>query len=510
MALPNLDVPFSPAWWMSQLSKRLLDPMRLQRLATLAAYRSGCPPLSSASELAREGYRAFCRVSRSNFARPIINFPAQRMAIRSIRTAAVSDDNGDQVAWRYFTANGLDIDSTDVHADMLTFGDIGGYVRVGIGPDGKPMALRRDPWHCITVRDPLNPHRTIAAFELLYDEWRGRDYAYLWLPGEQWVAERVRQQRPSGYALPGVTAQERRWAGVTRWYPRLSFVPDAFTMRPDRAEVASPDGGPYSERYTAQTVPVVHFPNRDGIGEFEEHLDLLDRINHTVMNRVVTAAVQAYKQRALRQTGTNGQDMLPETNPITGEKIDWDSLFMPGPDALWKLPPGVDIWESAEIQLQPILSAVEADVKHLSVVTGTSFSIFSPDGVNQSAEGASGNKEMGIFKVEDRDRIAGRRWADVMSLMFQFAPDEDRYDSEGNDRADAGQIVIDWSPAERYTLQEKAAADAANKSLSPDMAAAKIWQLTPDEVAINRAQRAGEMLLAGPTVTPNAQPTAAA
>lgn len=503
MALQDADTPFTPAWWMTQLAARLLDSNRRQRIATLAAYRSGCPPMSSATEMQREGYRAFCRVSRSNFARPIITSPAQRMAIRSIRTAAVNDDDGDSVAWRYWTANSLDIDATDVHSDMLTFGDIGGYVRTGIGPDGRPVALRRDPWQCITAEDPLNPHRTMAAFELVHDEWRGRDYAYLWLPGQQWVAERPRTVRPPSFALPGVRAEERRWAGVKRWYPRLSFDSKAFTMRPNVTEVETLDGGPYSETYTAQVVPVVHFPNRDGVGEFEEHLDVLDRINHTIMIRVVTAAVQAYKQRALKQDGAGG-DRLPETDPRTGEKIDWDALFQPGPDALWKLPPGVDIWESKEIQLQPILQAVDADVKHLSVLTGTPFSIFSPDGANQSAEGASGNKEMGIFKIEDRDRIAGRCWADVISQMFQFAPDEDRYDSAGNDRADAGKIVIDWFPAERYTLQEKAQADAANKSLSPDMAAAKIWQLTPDEVAINRTQRAGEMLLAGPTVTPNA------
>lgn len=499
----DVETPFSPGWWMQQLAKRLLDPVRQRRIATLSAYRSGCPPLSRSTANAREGYYAFCRVARSNFARPIINFPAQRMAIRSIRTAAANDDNGDAVAWRYWTGNGLDIDSTDVHSDMLTFGDIGGYVRVGIGPDGKPVALRRDPWHCVTANDPLNPHRVLAAFELLHDEWRGRDYAYLWLPGEQWVAERDRKGKPGMYALPGLTAEDRHWAGVASWWPRLSFSAQGFTMRPDKEDVEVDDGGPYSQKYATQTVPVVHFPNRDGVGEFEEHLDLLDRINHTVMNRVVTAAVQAYKQRALRQNGADGVDRLPDRDPTTGQPIDWDEVFQPGPDALWKLPPGVDIWESAEVQLQPILSAVEADVKHLSVVTGTSFSVFSPDGVNQSAEGASGNKEMGIFKVEDRDRIAGRRWAQVMSLMFQFAPDSDRYDADGNDRADAGSIVIDWTPPERHTLQEKSQADAANKSLSSDMAAAKIWGLTPDEVQINRAQRASDALFAGPLVTPS-------
>jgi hypothetical protein len=100
-----------------------------------------------------------------------------------------------------------------------------------------------------------------------------------------------------------------------------------------------------------------------------------------------------------------------------------------------------------------------------------------------------------VFKVEDRDKIAGRSWARVLSLMFLFGPEADRYDSDGNDRADAGLIVIDWKPAERYSLAERAAADSANKSLSADMAAQKIWGLSADEIAINRSQRAAESLI---------------
>jgi hypothetical protein len=112
--------------------------------------------------------------------------------------------------------------------------------------------------------------------------------------------------------------------------------------------------------------------------------------------------------------------------------------------------------------------------------------------------------------VEDRDKIAGRSHARVLSLMFKFGPEADRYDAQANDRADAGRIVFDWKPAERYSLAEKAQADSQNKTLSTDMSAAKIWQLTPDEVAINRAQRAGDLLLKPAPPAPGAGNGAAA
>lgn len=488
---------------MRALARCLLDRNRLIRIATLDAYRSGCPPLLNATASQKRAFFAFQKVSRTNYARVVVRAPAERMAIRSIRTAAADDDNGDQVAWSYFTRNGLDVDSTDVHSDMLTFAEA--YVRVSIGPDGKPIALRRDPRCIITAQDPLNPHITIAAFELVWDEWSGTDYAYLWLPGQQWVASRPRTARPQQFTVPGVSASDMRRFGY--YFPRLSFDPSSFTMRPDidtvDPDAENYDSGPYSQKYTTQRVPVVKFPNRDGVGEFEEHLDLLDRINHGTMTRVVAMAVQAYKQRALEQKDGDGVvDKLPEKNPETGQAINWDEIFEPGPDALWKLPPGVSIWESSEVLIQPMLSAELDDTKKLSATTSTPFSLFAPDGVNQSAEGAQLMREGLVFKVEDRDRIAGRKWAEVISLMFEFAPDEDRFDADGNDRADAGKIVIDWLPPERYSLQERASADSLNKSLSADMAAEKLWGLSPDEVAINKAQRAGDALLAPPVAAP--------
>jgi hypothetical protein len=186
-------------------------------------------------------------------------------------------------------------------------------------------------------------------------------------------------------------------------------------------------------------------------------------------------------------------------------------LLQPGPDALWKLPPGVKIWESTEVQMTPILAAVEADVKHLSSITDTPLPLLSDD-TNSSAEAAQLRREGLVFKVEDRESIAGRRWAQVMSLLFLFAPDADRYSGEGDarvDRADPGQIVIVWKPAERFSLAERSTADAANKSLSSDMAAEKIWGLTPDEVAINRAQRASDALLALPQASTSGSAPAA-
>lgn len=503
MALDDVDVQGSPAWWMQMMARRMLAPDRIRRLSMLDAYRRGRPPMMRASTTERDAFYAFQRISRTNVARVIVRTPAERMAIRSIRTAVVDDANGDEVAWRYFTGAGLGVAQTDVHSDLFTFSE--GYVRVAV--DGEyPVALRRDPRYCITAQDPANPQRTLAAFELCYDDVAQKVFAYLWLPGKQYVAWSPRKTRPLPITIPGTEATSIRGWNVLGYYPRLAFSATAFTMRPDIDEVAEADrdGGPYCETFDAPVVPMFRFENRDGVGEFEEHIDLIDRYNYTTLNRVVTAALQAYKQRALEQQadaagGPNGGDRLPEKDPVTGETINWDEVFAPGPDALWKLPPGVKIWESATVDLNPIIAAGTDDLKVLSAATSTPITMFTPDSHNTTAEGVQEKREGLVFKVEDRQRIAELQWARVVACMFMFAPDTDRYAGDGEerlDRADASRIVIDWHPAERFSLAERSQADSQNKSLSKEMAAAKIWGLTPDEVALNQAQFAAEQLVA--------------
>jgi hypothetical protein len=494
---------------MKLLAIRMLNRDRLMRLAVLDAYRRGRPPMPKSTGAEREAFYAFQRIARTNVPRVIVRAPTERMAIRSIRTAAVNDANGDDVAWRYFTGAGLAAAQADLFSDVFTFSE--SYIRVAVDGD-YPVALRRDPRYCITAQDPGNPLRTLAAFELCYDDIAQKVYAYLWLPGQQWVAESERGTRPVPFVVPGTDSVGVRGWRALGYFPRLSFTPEAFTMRPNADDMAESDrdGGPYCETFDSQRVPVFRFDNRDGVGEFEEHLDAIDRFNYTTLNRIVTAALQAYKQRALEQSaeGANGAelpDRLPDKDPKTGEKINWDEVFAPGPDALWKLPPGVKIWESVAVDLTPIITAGKEDLKVISAVTSTPFNLFTPEGANQTAEGAQQNREALVFKVEDRQRITELKWAEVVACMFEFAPDADRYaeqDGQKLDRADASKIILDWHPAERFSLAERASADSQNKSLSKDMAAAKIWGLTPDEIELNSAQRARDALL----VAANAQP----
>jgi hypothetical protein len=138
--------------------------------------------------------------------------------------------------------------------------------------------------------------------------------------------------------------------------------------------------------------PVVVFENEDGLAEFEPHIPLLDRINQQILQRMTIATIQAFKQRAMKG--------LPKTDPKTGELINYDDVFTADPGAIWNIPASVEIWESGQVDLGPILLAIRDDVKDLAATSGTPLYSITPDAANGSAEGASLQRETLTFKVE--------------------------------------------------------------------------------------------------------------
>jgi hypothetical protein len=200
---------------------------------------------------------------------------------------------------------------------------------------------------------------------------------------------------------------------------------------------------------------------------------------------MVIATMQAFRQRAVKGL----PDVYPEDHPRAGEEIDYDELFVADPGALWQLPLTAEMWESGQIDLRPILDAVKDDVLHLAAVTRTPLPMFTPDAVTQSAEGASAAREGHVFKVEDRDERAEERWADVYSIAFEIMGD--------SERQDVHKISIEWAPAERHSLTEKASASvqAATAGVPWETRQAEIWDFTPDEIARQKSQRADDLLL---------------
>lgn len=450
----DATVPQSPGWWLFRLATKLIQ--RRERLDRLADYYRGDPPLPTGAENQADAYAAFVRKARTNFAELIVEALRERCVVAGFRTSAADDENGDAEAWSLWKNAGLTVETADVIETMFALGD--SYMIVGVDDDGAPLVTGEDPRQVVTEHDPRQQRRVIAALKLFHDDVEDTDVAFLYLPGRVHYA-----RRQGGRA---VSTMRNFTGGGWEW--------------------DDTQGGADGLPVPLSQIPVVRFRNKRGVGEFETHTDLLDRINHMLLQRMVIATMQAFRQRAIKGD-------LPERDE-NGRLIDYNELLSADPGALWRLPEAVELWESGQVDLTPILSSVKDDVLHLAAVTRTPLHMFTPDAAAQgSAEGATLQREGLVFKAEDRQERIGQAAAQVLSLMFQVAKD--------TERAALADIEVLWRPAERYSLTERAS--AATQALAAGVPWAtrmtSILQFTPQDVERMETERAEDAVLAPAT-----------
>lgn len=470
----DATVPLSAGWWAQRLAAKLL--WRHKRLNLLDLYMRGYPPLDGVTPQVREIFQAFMRKARSNFAELVVEAPRERMSVQGFRTSAQSDDEGDETAWGIWKECGLELESADVHEQMLGLGL--GYVIVGFDDEAqRPIITGEDPRQVIHQHDPANPRKVIAGLKLFHDDVHNADMAYLYLPGNVYVASRPRRAKTNA---DGTTSPLSFAVGAYNWVdPELMQIEGlAAGMDPDEFDsvVAQPLPSGMED-----VVPVVPFANKRERGEFEGHIDLLDRINHTILQRMVISTFQAFRQRA-------ALGELPDTDE-KGDPIDYDKLFSADPGAIWTLPGATQMWESGQVDLTGILSSIKADVEHLAAVTRTPIHYLTPGETAQSAEGASLAREGLVFKTEDRIARANVGWTRVMSLAFRYMGD--------TERADVGSLQPMWGEVERYSLQERAAASAQSVTALPwETLMETVWGVSPEQLARAKSQRSVDMVVA--------------
>jgi hypothetical protein len=434
-------VALTPEMWLDRLTRTL--QMRRPRLDLLRSYMDGNAPLPEGAEGCREAYQQFQKKARTNFGALVVDAIDERCIVSGFRVGASEDD--DDQARSVWSRNRLGVWSRDVHRDSLGLGI--GYVMVQPDPDEprKALVTYERPEQTITEADPLRPWLVRAGLKVYEDSAEGYAYAFLHLPGQVF-----RYQKPIETTVP----DQLLLGGTEMPGARQVDVSGGWELVGEPA-----DSG-------LDFVPLFPFTNRGGLGEFETHVDVLDRINLSILWRMVTTAIQSFKQRGLETE--NG--VLPREDE-SGNEIDYGEMFKPGPGALWELPPGVKIWESGTTDITPLLSAAKDDIRDLAAVTGTPIVVLMPDGANQSAEGARGVERQLLFKATDRIERLGSRWSDVQGAALAI---------EKGQRKPVEDIETTWMPVERYSLQEKA--DAATKATDLPMRdkLTEIWQFSAE------------------------------
>lgn len=453
MAIPTQEFG-SPGWWLKRMFNMLGNQKRQQRLNTLRRYRLGDPPAPSGADGSREVYEAYVRKARLNLAELVVSALSDRLQPVGFQTGLDDDETGDEQAGEMWRRAGMGMKSSTVHDMVLTYGEA--YVIVGrlSKLNGAPIVTAEDPRYIVGDPDPDEPEVLRAALKVVYDDTVNEDRAYLYLPGGIFVARHrgAVASLPLGTRGPVLAWNENTWEWDTE---RSGPVPHG-------------------------RMPVVRFTNKDEMGEFEPHIDTLDRINHQILQTMVIGTMQAFRVRALKG--------LPLNDPATGQPVDYSDLLSLDPGSVWQLPKDTELWESETTDLRPLLESIKDDLMRLAASTKTPLHMLNAAGVNQSAEGASLQREGLVFKAEDRIERLRPQWAQVASLMLHVLGD--------TERADLAKLWTIFAPPERLSLAERAdAAAKAATDLSLKTRLTKIWQLSPADAERNLSEKEDELVL---------------
>lgn len=317
----------------------------------------------------------------------------------------------------------------------------------------------------------MNPGHALAALKIYRDDLTNSDVAVLYRKDYARVARHVGKNS----ILPSKTAQRWMFRG-NNWDWDTPTTPEA-----EAGDFWVNDEGNYVTPTYSEFPPVFRLSNRGGKGEFEKHLPTLERINHTILQRMIIIAFQAFRQR-----GVKGVPNVDEE----GKEIDYADIFSADPGAVWLLPAAADFWESGQADITPVLTAVKDDIIHLAVSSSTPLFSVVPDAANGSAEGAALQREGLIFKTEACIALADMAFCRMIGTAFKILGDEQR--------GDVAEISSVWASPRRSSLQERATAAVQAKVAGVPWRTLmeKFIELTPDEIATAETERLDDAFMA--------------
>lgn len=447
--LDDANEPNSPGWWLLRLGKKLADEEH--RFNTLEAYHRGDPPVPFGNRRMREAYRRLQKQSRSNYAALISETLLERMKVVGFRSGSSGDATADHEAWQWWQKNFLDADSSLVHRAAVTMSR--SYVIVGMNDDGSPLVTPEDPRQVIHESDPANRRHVRAALKTFWDDVHEVSVATVYLPEAIYyfrTNERVRK--------PGELWQAANWDVDDEDYP------DGVAPNPFEGEIP--------------VVPFVNRPNLcgEGCGEFEDVIDVLDRIATGTLDRMVIASMQAYRQRWATGMDPTDEDGVSQ------------SVFDPGADLLWVVPDaGAKFGEFATTDLGPLTSAIASDVQHLAALTRTPPHYLIGQVVNVSGDALAAAETGLVSKVVEREVEFGEAWEQVYRLCGAVL---------GQDVPDDAEVL--WRDPESRTLTELAAANVQLMTAEvPWRTRMRMLDFTPSEIDRMETERMSDALVAG-------------
>lgn len=451
------QTPGSPGWWFKRLAEKQVA--RLPELHRLHRYAIGDADLPEGDARVRETFQTFQRKARSNYVGLLCESLLERLRVTGFRAGSDATSGDDKDAWSMWQANNMDADIALGFRAALYKREA--YLMIG-PPDGSagryPVISVEDPREVIAEMDPLRKRRPLAALKMWNDTVTNQRRALLMLPDFLY-----------SFTAPISAAEEMR--------PFDGFALDAW----------SPAG---KTKNSIGRVPLVRLPNRmniDGtcMAEAEDVIDIQDRINNQILDRLVISKMQAYRQRWV--TGASFED--EDGNPM--------EPFKPGADLVWAVEDETaKFGDFSQADLTPILSAVRDDVKDMAVISRTPGHYLLGEFVNASGDAFTASETGLVAKAKERMAHFGEAIEEAIRIGYLYLKDA---------RADAFDSEVQWGDPQRRALAEMA--DAATKLSAagvPWRTLMGVLNFTPQEIDRMSAERAADALLASALAPPPA------
>jgi hypothetical protein len=372
----------SPEWWLSRLWDELQE--RCKYVDLMRHYYSGDHPLAMIQDKARPAFQRLLKQARSNFVGLVVDATAERIQVDGFRLG--DEEVGDEEAWRIWQANNLDADSDLVITEAVKTSRA--FMLVAPNPDdaATPIVTAEDASQAIVAYAPGSRRERVAGLKTWCDDWTGELMATVYLPGGLY-----KYQAPKPQVGGGVKPRwEKREAEGEAW----------------------PAPNPLGE------VPLVEIPNRPDLlgeshSEIEDVLDVQDRINKTLIDRLMAQEFSAFRQRWMTgyevPTDENGQPIEP---------------FKAAVDRLWVIEDeNVHVGEFSATDLGPYLDAIEADVRHMAARTRTPAQYLLGQLSNVNGETLKATESGLVAKVRQRSRPLGEGLEEVVRLYLRAAGD---------------------------------------------------------------------------------------
>jgi len=436
---------------------RLLEQLAAQRThaAYLWAWYEGRQDYPVVQGRYRDAYKLLIELSRTPWARLVVDTIAERLHVMGFRTGAVASD---AEAWRLFKGSSMDADERLVYTEALVTGV--GYLSVS----GEGTIAPESVFEVTHEPAPGDRRRVAAAVKVYPLEPTGRE----------WAAELYR---------PDATY---RWATTL---PE-SLEPGAFPLDESvRRPLEWKSTEPFVSANELGVVPIVPFENRatilgGGTSELEDCIPLLRRIDKLTLDLLLTSDVAAFRQK-----WATGLDVPKD--PDTGKPVE---PFKAAVDRLWVSDnPDTKFGTFEASDLGQYLRAIEACVAALAAISRVpSHYLMQSQLANPPTAESLVSSESGLVaKCRERQRRFGESHERTIALGFELsgtAPPT---------------LETIWQDAEMRNPAQ--VSDAAVKLQTIGVPGRALWEYigaTPAQIAEWTLESAGAQLLALATNPP--------